>query len=95
MVLFNIYRTCFKGQGSCIDLVLINRMFSFKHSNSYETGISDHHHLIKVLRHCSSDYKDFEYIFNLVLIEYAPKKKKVIWGNHKPHLNKELRKAIM
>ena len=37
--------TCFKGQGSCIDPILTNR-FSFKHSNSYETGISDHHHLL-------------------------------------------------
>ena len=35
-----------KGQGSCIDLIFTNRMLSFKHSNSYETGISDYHHLI-------------------------------------------------
>ena len=28
--------TCLKGQ-------LINRRFSFEHSNSYETGISDNH----------------------------------------------------
>ena len=38
--------TCFKGQGSCINLILANRGFLFKHSSSYETGISDHHHLI-------------------------------------------------
>ena len=37
---------CFKGKGSCIDLILTNRKYSFKHSNSIETGISDHHHLI-------------------------------------------------
>ena len=36
--------TCFKGQGSDIDLILNNRRFSFKNSNSYETVISDHHH---------------------------------------------------
>ena len=30
-----------------------------------------------------------------VLNKYAPPKKKVIWGNHKPYLSKELRKAIM
>ena len=47
------------------------------------------------MRHCSTDYKHFEYIFTSVLNEYAPRKKKVIRGNHKPHLNKELRKAIM
>ena len=38
--------TCFKGKGSCIDLILTNRKYSFKHSNSVETGRSDHHHLI-------------------------------------------------
>ena len=37
--------TCFKGQGSYIDLILTNRRFLFEHSNSYEAGISDHHHL--------------------------------------------------
>ena len=121
--------TCFKGQGSCIDLILTNRRFSFKHSNSYETGASDHHHLIysmlkynisnsklklvnyrdyknfffdnfktslnNVLQHYSTDCKHFEDIFTSVLNEYTPKKKKVIRGNHKPLLNKELRKAFM
>ena len=38
--------TWFKEQGSCIDLILTSSRFSFKHSNSYKTGISDHHHLI-------------------------------------------------
>ena len=38
--------TCFKGKGSCIDLILTNRVYSFKHSNSIETGVGDHHHLI-------------------------------------------------
>ena len=38
--------TCFKGKGSCIDLILTNRKYSFKHSNSGETSISDHRHLI-------------------------------------------------
>ena len=120
---------CFKGQGSCIDLNLTNRRFSFKHSNSYETGLSDHHHFIysmlksnlsnsepklvnckdckrfsfknfktsldNSLRHCSTDCKHFENISMLFLNECAPQKKKVIWGNHKPHQNKELGKAIM
>ena len=36
--------TYFKGTGSCIDLILTNRKYSFKHSESYETGNSDHHH---------------------------------------------------
>ena len=38
--------TCLKGKGSCIDLILTNMEYSFKHSNSIETGVSDHHHLI-------------------------------------------------
>ena len=32
--------------GSCIDLILTNRKYSFKHNESYEAGISDHHHMI-------------------------------------------------
>ena len=38
--------TCFKGKGSSIDLVLTNRKYSFKNTSSYETGLSDHHHMI-------------------------------------------------
>ena len=38
--------TCFKGVGSCIDLILTNRKYCFKNISSYETGISDHHQLI-------------------------------------------------
>ena len=38
--------TCFKGMDSCFDLILTNRKFCFKNTTSYETGISDHHHLI-------------------------------------------------
>ena len=36
----------FKGVGSCIDLILINRKYCFKNNPTYETGISNHHHLI-------------------------------------------------
>ena len=39
-------KTCFKGTRSCIDLILTNRKYSFKNTSSYETGLSDHHHLI-------------------------------------------------
>ena len=38
--------TCFKGEGSCIDLILTNRKYSFKNTCSFETGLSDHHRLI-------------------------------------------------
>ena len=37
---------CFKGVSSSIDLILTNKEYCFKNTLSYETGISDHHHLI-------------------------------------------------
>ena len=48
---FNLYNltksnTCFKGSGSCIDLILTNRKCCFKHTSTFGTGLSDHHHLI-------------------------------------------------
>ena len=69
-------KTCFKGAGSCIALILKNRKKSFKNSSSYETGLSDHHHFIYsimktifkceepkklIYRNCSSfSQKDFQ-----------------------------------
>ena len=46
--LFNIIKpnTCFKGNGACIELILTNRKYCFKHSSTLETGLSDHYHLI-------------------------------------------------
>ena len=39
--------TCFKGdRGSCIDLLITNSKFSFMKTNSFETGLSDHHHMM-------------------------------------------------
>ena len=39
--------TCFKSrEGRCIDLILTNKKHSFQMSNSFETGVSDHHHMI-------------------------------------------------
>ena len=39
-------KICSKGAGSCIVLILRNGKYSFKNTSSYETGLSDHHHLI-------------------------------------------------
>ena len=39
-------KLCFKGTVSCIDLILANRKKYFKNISSYETGLSEHHHLI-------------------------------------------------
>ena len=39
--------TCFKGDGgSCINLLIANSKFSLMKTNSFETGLSDHHHMI-------------------------------------------------
>ena len=38
--------TCFKGEGSCIALILTNRNCSYKNSTSFETGLNVHHCLI-------------------------------------------------
>ena len=39
--------TCFKSDGGlCIDLLITNSKFSFMKTNSFETGLSDHHHII-------------------------------------------------
>ena len=39
--------TCYKNEnGRCIDLILTNKKYSFLESQSFETGYSDHHHLI-------------------------------------------------
>ena len=39
--------TCFKSAaGRCIDLILTNKRKSFQKSSSFETGISDYHHMI-------------------------------------------------
>ena len=37
----------------------------------------------------------FENIFTSKLNKHAPKERKWVRGNHKPHINKELHKAIM
>ena len=38
--------TYFKGAGSCTDLFLTNRKYSFQYTRSYETGLIDQHHMI-------------------------------------------------
>ena len=38
--------TYFKEEGSSVDLILTNRKYSFKYTSSYETGLSDHRHMI-------------------------------------------------
>ena len=121
-------KTCFKGTGSCIDLILTNRKYSFTNTSSYETGLSDHHHLIysvmKTIFKCEepkkliyrnysnfsqkdfqnelllnigdgkNNYLEFEKNFVETLNKHAPKKTKIFRRNHKPHINKTLRKVL-
>ena len=121
--------TSFKHSGSCIDLILTNWKYSFKNTTSYETGLSDHHHMILTMLKTTfqqkepkcliyRDYKNFIFEnfksdlqealqsykgsddtfdnnFTSCLNKHAPKKKKVLRGNEKPHMNNNLRRAIM
>ena len=36
----------FKGKGTCIDLILANWKYFFKNANTFEAGMSGHHHMI-------------------------------------------------
>ena len=51
--------TCFESsKGRCIDLVLKNREHSFMHSKSFETGFSDHDHMIYTILKSTFDKVD-------------------------------------
>ena len=119
--------TSFKGKESSIDLIFTKRKYSFKYTSSYETGLSDHHHMIytvlkpsyinvlpkllndrdykkfnfgnfkedlsEALLICTSSYDEFESAF--ITDKHAPKVKKWLRGNNKPHITKPLlRQAI-
>jgi len=50
--------TCFKSvNGNCIDLLLTNKNRSFKHTNVFETGMSDHHLMIYTMFRTTFDKK--------------------------------------
>ena len=64
--------TSFKGKGTCIDLILTNRKYSFKNTNTFGTGLSDHHHMIytmlkptfkkaEAIKLTYRDYKNFSF----------------------------------
>ena len=72
--LYNLIKVnaCFKGKRTCIDLILTNRKYSFKNTNTFETGLSDHHHMIytmlkstfekvKPIKSIYGDYKNFSF----------------------------------
>ena len=45
--------------------------------------------------HPSNDYNDFEQTFVSTLNKHAPLKTVIVRGNNKPHVNKDLRRAMM
>ena len=51
--------------------------------------------LSEALCDCGDSYDDSDHIFTSKLNKHAPKKKKWIRRNNKPHVNKTLRQAIM
>ena len=63
--LYNLIKsnTCFKGNGSCIELVLANRKYCFKHTSTFERGPSDHHHLIYLMLETTSKKEESKQFF--------------------------------
>ena len=51
--------------------------------------------LQEALQSCKGSYDAFDNYFTSILNKHAPKKKKVLRGNEKPHMKKNLRRAIM
>ena len=56
--------TCFTGKGSCIDLILTNRKYSFKNTSSTDTGLSDHHHCISSMMKTTIEKEEPD-VFNI------------------------------
>ena len=50
--------TCFKGSGFCVYLILTNKKYSFKNTTWYETGLSDHHHMILIMLKATFQQKE-------------------------------------
>ena len=122
-------KTCWKSKnGSCIDLLISNKRYSFKHSGVAETGLSDFHSLIYIMlkttyvkprpkKYKYRNYKNFNQIYFLseistalehvtnftefndryimILNKHAPLKTRFLRANNKPHITKQLRKAMM
>ena len=70
--LFNIIKsnTCFKGNGTCIDLILTNRKYCFKHSSTFKTGLVDHHNLIYSMLKTKTLKKRKQNFINIVITKY-------------------------
>ena len=78
-------KTCFKREES---KHLIYR--DYKNFNDINIRMD----LENKLQECPKHYENFEKVFAIVLDAHAPRKTKILRGNHKPHVDKNLRKAI-
>ena len=85
-MIYTMLKSCFQNNEPKL---LIYRDFKSLSSQAFEEDLSE------ALIDCGDSYDKFEYIFTSKLNKHAPKKRKWVRGNHKPHINKELRKAIM
>ena len=56
--------TCFKGDGdSSIDVLITNSKFAFMKTNSFETGLSDHHMICTILKTKSEKFEPKKLIY--------------------------------
>ena len=55
-------------KGTCIALILTNRKYCFKHSSTFETGLSDHHHLVySMLKTCFKREESKNILFIVII----------------------------
>ena len=93
--------TCFKVSGSCIDSILTSRKYCFQGKHviycNYKHFQWQHfeYNLTSSLNNFNGNFDVYEKAFTSALNSHVPKKVKLLRGNHKLHLNKKLRKAIM
>ena len=96
--LFNLIKTntCFKGKGTCIDRFKReeSKHFIYRDYKKFN-DMNFRKDLENKLGECPKHYENFEKTFVNVLDAHPPRKTKVLRGNHKPHVDKNLHKAIM
>ena len=84
-----VYTTLKSGFQNTEPKFLNYRDFKSLSPQAFEEDLSE------ALIDCGDSYDKFENIFTSQLNKHAPVKRKWVRGNHKPHINKGLRKAIM
>ena len=85
-MIYTMLKSCFQNNEPKL---LIYRDFKSLSSQAFEEDLRE------ALIDCGDSYDKFEYIFTLKLNKHVRKKRKWVRGNHKPHINKELGKAVM